>query len=172
HHRCVAWIAALASSVAAQIYATYALGWFLCFALLIAFALAMAMRSTRGQIASVLRAHWRAIALIAAVAAAALTPLGLQYLEAARAVGFRQFWEAEGMLPSLQACVYRGRETWPLGWAAGGGFFPFPAGGGGAALWPGPCPRGSGRGGAHSKTASAGNSHPDRSLVCVSAHRH
>jgi len=125
HHRCVAWIAALASSVAAQIYATYALGWFLCFALLIAFALAMAMRSTRGQIASVLRAHWRAIALIAAVAAAALTPLGLHYLEAARAVGFRQFWEAEGMLPRFQSWFYMGEENWLYGWTAGRGSFAY-----------------------------------------------
>jgi len=118
HGRCAAWLAVLCGSIAAQIYATYHHGWFLSFAFAIAGGFALSIQSTRREITSILKAHWKSAAISASATAAVLAPLGLRYVAAARSVGFRGFWEAEGMLPRFQSWFYLGEENWLYGWMA------------------------------------------------------
>src|SRR5207248_8744500 len=51
-----------------------------------------------------------------ALAALALAPVGLHWLEAARAGGFRRIDEVERMLPRAQSWVYLGPGSWHYGW--------------------------------------------------------
>ncbi len=116
--RCGPCVIAFFASVAAQIYASYYHGWFLSFALAIAFLGALAIASVRREVLSVLRAHAAAIAIGLALCAAVLAPLALHHLAAAKAVGFRPFWQAEGLLPRFQSWFYMGAENWLYGWTA------------------------------------------------------
>jgi hypothetical protein len=125
HRGCTAYLAILCGSVAAQIYASYYQGWFLAFALGIAVCFAIAIRSTREQLGSILRTHGWAAAFGLAGAVIAVAPLAVHYLGAARSVGFRQFWEAQGMLPRFQSWFYMGEENWIYGWTAGRGSFAY-----------------------------------------------
>jgi len=116
--RCVLYVCGFFASVAAQIYASYYHGWFLCFALAIISACALVIAPVRRQLLSILRAHFAAIAVAVLLCAAALAPLALHHFSAAQTVGFRQFVEAEGLLPRFQSWFYMGEENWLYGWTA------------------------------------------------------
>jgi hypothetical protein len=119
------YVAIFCGSVVAQIYSCYYLGWFLGFALLLGGSFAIGIRSTRERMAWLLKTHWPALAVGAALSTIALSPLAAHYLAAARSVGFRQFWEAEGMLPRFQSWFYLGEENWLYGWIANRGSFSY-----------------------------------------------
>ena len=116
--RCPLFLLGLSGAVAAQIYTSYYQGWFLVFALAVALGCAMLARTLRRELFAIIRAHLGAIAVSVLLCAAALAPLAAHYLAAAKAVGFRRFWEAEGMLPRFQSWFYLGGENWLYGWMA------------------------------------------------------
>jgi hypothetical protein len=118
NRRCLPYVIAFFASVAAQVYASYYHGWFLAFALTIALVCALAIASVRAQLVAVVRSHLVAIAIAVVLGAAALAPLALHHLAAAQMVGFRQFIDAEGMLPRFQSWFYMGEENWLYGWTA------------------------------------------------------
>lgn len=104
-------IALFAGGLVLQAYAGIYFAWFLGFALGIAFAAALAMRSTRPALLATLKRHRVTLALAAVVSSAAVVPLALPYLQAASAVGYRSFSEVVPMLPRLQSWIYLGDRS-------------------------------------------------------------
>lgn len=113
-----AWLLALAAALTAQLYACYYYGWFLGFALGVAAIWALASKPLRGPFVGLLKAQWKALAVAGILSAAALAPMAAHYLGAARAVGLRQYVEAEGMIPRLQSWFDLGPDNWLYGWTA------------------------------------------------------
>lgn len=112
------WVLALAGACVAQIYSSYYYGWYLCFALAIAAAWAIAMRGTRRRFLLTVRANLRGLVASALASALLIAPLAMHYLQAERQVGTRKFIVVETMLPRLQSWVYQGPDSWLYGWLA------------------------------------------------------
>src|SRR5215813_5394971 len=112
------WIAVFFASTTAQLYASYYQGWFMLFWLAVALIVAVARRTDRASLARLARSHRWAIFLGVLASGAALAPMAWHYLGAARAVGYRHFWEASEMLPRFGSWFYMGKENWLYGWTA------------------------------------------------------
>lgn len=87
------------------------------FALGLAGAWALALPSLRKPLLEFLRAHWLVGGVGLALTGLALIPLALPYLAAGKAVGYRTFEDAQGMLPRFQSWFNLGWQSWLYGWA-------------------------------------------------------
>src|SRR5262249_47091164 len=101
-----------------QLYASYYQGWFMLFWLAVALIVTVTRRTDRASLARLARSHRWPIFLGVLASGAALAPMAWHYLGAARAVGYRHFWEASEMLPRFGSWFYMGKENWLYGWTA------------------------------------------------------
>ncbi len=112
------WIAVGFACLALQIYAGFYLGWFALLGVGILLAWALGARRLREPLLAVIRVHWMAIVVSAALCGLALAPLATRYREVGREFGYRQFAEIEPMLPRLPSWLYLGPESWLYSWQA------------------------------------------------------
>lgn len=110
------WIAILFASSAAQIYASFYLGWLWAFVLLIALVWSLLLRALRLQLIARLKDNAWAVLTCAILSSLSLIPLIAGYLNASRIVGLREFWELEGQLPRFQSWFDMGNASWLYGW--------------------------------------------------------
>ena len=111
-----AWVVAFFVAVAAQVYASFYLGWFLLLGFGIAGLCAIALRSSRRLLLPFLGARRRALAIGAVLAGTALAPGLLRYAEAERAVGGRSFAELMVFLPRISSWFFMGGGSWAYAW--------------------------------------------------------
>jgi hypothetical protein len=112
----ITWLAIFFASVVAQLYAGLYLGWFLCFAVLIAIGWGLVFRSYRGKLRRLVVLHWPSLAIASVFSIIAIAPMAIHYRQTALNVGVRSFAEVSNMLPRLQSWVYLGRFNWEYGW--------------------------------------------------------
>ena len=112
------WVLVLVLACLGQTYSSLQYGWFLCFALLIAAILAIAIPGTRRRFLLTVRANLRATLAAAACAAVLIVPLARHYLQAEHEAGAGNFTVVETMLPRIQSWAYQGPDSWLYGWLA------------------------------------------------------
>ncbi len=115
-----AWYGVLCVAGLLQIYASFYLGWFLAFGLLLAAVIACCGARTRPLLSGILRQRWRAIGVWSAVAAILTAPLAWHYLLAAREVGMRDWGSVAVGLPAPQAWLLVAPGNWLYSWLPSG----------------------------------------------------
>ncbi len=110
--RKVRWIAVFFACFSLQLYASFYLGWFLAFCLLLAGAVALVLKVSRPPLLRTLARFPGAVVGLGALAAALTAPMVLRYMRASREVGMRSFGEVLTMLPPLRAWFDLGPENW------------------------------------------------------------
>ncbi len=111
--------ALLSGALAAQLWTSFYVGWFLGLVLVVGLSIALLRRDSRGRLVEMGRATAVPVLVCAFVAALSLAPMASHYLDAARAVGARSFDEALPMLPRLHSWLYAGPHSWVYGGLAG-----------------------------------------------------
>ena len=110
------WMPVFALSVVLQLYSGFYLGWFLCFGLLVFFAIAVLFREPRQLIIKVIKENFSIILVSAILSAAALSWMGYHYLLSLQEVGKRPWWEAATMIPRLKSWINLGPHNWVYSW--------------------------------------------------------
>jgi hypothetical protein len=110
------WVVAFFGALAAQVFASFYLGWFLVLGLAITGLTATALPSSRRVLLSFVAARWRAIAAAALLAGAALAPMLLRYSSAQGAVGARAFGDLATFLPRISSWFFMGGGSWAYSW--------------------------------------------------------
>ncbi len=110
------WIGVLAACVVLQLYGGYYEGWFLVFALMLAFVWAVILPASRPPVLAVGRPAAVAAAAALAGCAMALIPLGRPYLQAVHTVGLRPYSLVGPYLPRVWSWVFEGSNSALYGW--------------------------------------------------------
>ncbi|MGQ0508498.1 MAG: NBR1-Ig-like domain-containing protein [Myxococcaceae bacterium] len=111
----MAWVALFFVFVSLQLYASFYLGWFLLFTLLLLGLVGLALAWQHILVA--LRRYWAVTLGSALIVGAATAPMVLRYLHAGKEQGMRPFAEVLSMLPPPLAWFDLGPESWMYrGW--------------------------------------------------------
>jgi len=102
------WIVVFFTSIVAQLYTGFYVGWFFLLALSVACVWAALLPSYRATVLAIVRRRWPALATGGALAVLAIVPLCSHYIEAAAVVGMREWRGVEPMLPRPQSWIYLG----------------------------------------------------------------
>lgn len=112
------WMTLFFAAFAAQLYSGVYFGWFFGFVLALVAIWGLALPTTRPVALSFLRRHGVALGVATACSIAVLAPMLSPYLAAGKAVGYRDFSEAVGMVPRAHSWFYMGDLNWLYGWWA------------------------------------------------------
>lgn len=112
------WIVVFFAGVVLQLYACFYLAWLLGVAFLAALPWLFTARSVRERLFGLFRSEFPVIVLSAAASTAAVWPLAVHSLEAARTVGLQRFEDVVPLLPGLQAWLNVGPGSWLYGKSA------------------------------------------------------
>jgi hypothetical protein len=114
------WLAVFFTALAAQLYASFYLGWFLILGLLIFGSWALMLPGPRARLRGALEPHRFWIALLLLASALAIAPMVAHYLRAAHQVGLRSYAkEIAHYVPRPQSWLYMGDGSWLYGWMNG-----------------------------------------------------
>jgi hypothetical protein len=113
--RTLQWGVALLA-ITAQLYSAFYLGWFLIFALGVAFVWASYSRRLRWKLLAAVRRDYLAIAISSILCAFLIWPLVSHYREMARVLGFRTMNEVFLAVPMFRSWIYMGPDSWLYGW--------------------------------------------------------
>ncbi len=105
----------LTAAVVGQLWASIYLGWFLVFVFAVGLALGLCWEKPRKELWVLLKEHPWTFTLAAALAIAALYPMGWRYLAVAREFGGRSIEEALSMLPTPATWLHMGKDSWLWG---------------------------------------------------------
>ena len=108
------WIVVFAISITLQLYASFYLGWFLCFGLVVFALLTICFKTTREELWLVLKKNWGVIFVSFAGGSLALAWMALHYLQGPLAA--RPWPEVATMIPRLESWINLGPFNWSWGW--------------------------------------------------------
>jgi hypothetical protein len=118
-HQTRRWIAVFFTCCAAQLWASFYLGWFLGVTCLFAALLALVRAPSRHRLWTVLRSHalWILVCLVGTIAA--LAPMLIHYSQAAKQLGPRGFDYIQPWIPVPASWFYMGQKSWLYDWMTG-----------------------------------------------------
>lgn len=116
--RRAAWLALFAAAWVGQAYTCFYVAWFLGLALGAGLLWALLLPSVRPAALPVLRRNAAGLLAAGVAIVLCLIPFLRHSLQAAAAVGYRDYDEVEMYLPQLQSWLHFGSEHWLYGWAA------------------------------------------------------
>jgi hypothetical protein len=105
--------------LAAQLWASLYLGWFLCLGLLLMFVWTCCLRSHREIFLDHVARNLKTLATAATASLILVAPVAIHYANARRATGARPWWDAARMVPPIQAWLYLGPQSWLYSWQSG-----------------------------------------------------
>ena len=108
---------------AAQLWAGFYLGWYLCLGLLALAAWAFCLRRSRQFLVQHLLRHRTSVVTAASMFAVLIAPMAYHYLKALREIGGRPFEDITLMIPPLQSWLYLGPQSWLYSWQTKFGLF-------------------------------------------------
>lgn len=117
------WIGLFFASLVAQVYAGFYLAWLFAFGLCVAGIVSLLVGDIRGRLIWLVSRHGLAIAVCAVIAALAVAPMALRYLETASSLGYRGFEDTEWFLPPAKAWFNVGPYSWLYGGLSRGRLF-------------------------------------------------
>jgi len=102
--------------LAAQLWASLYLGWFLCLGLLLMCVWIWCLRPYREIFLDHVARNRKTLVAGATVALVLLVPMAVHYAYARRATGARPWWDAARMVPPPQSWFYLGPQSWLYSW--------------------------------------------------------
>jgi hypothetical protein len=102
--------------LAAQLWASFYLGWFLGLALIVLCACAACLPGRRKVLFECVATYRKPVALAAMLSLVVVAPMVIHYASARRATGPRPWWDAARMVPPLQSWLYLGPQSWLYSW--------------------------------------------------------
>jgi hypothetical protein len=110
--------------LAAAIYCSFYLGWFLALSVGFAGLWAVILPSFRPTLLRTIRQQWLAILVALLLTTVVLYPLFSRYLLVAALVGMRDYYrEVQMSIPDIACWFYMGPDSWVWGWLSGFGSF-------------------------------------------------
>jgi hypothetical protein len=110
------WIPVFFLALVLQFYASFYLGWFFAFGLLIFFLAGLLLQESRRQILQVVKGNYGMILASTLLAVAALSWMGWHYLLSSQITGHRPWWEVASMIPRLTSWIDMGPDNWLHSW--------------------------------------------------------